>query len=203
MPTGQVRALPNSGQGDCLFRAVAHQLHLQAYGGALFTAPMLRSTAVDHLRANMAMYEPQILSLGLDMEDAGEILLPNGSVALRNTAILNTLALQQTMAGEESVTALSEALHVTIMVYQPHTDILWYRPNGESRGVVRLLRRGMHYESILEWRPNRVSISTSTEEVSASQICFSTFLHALEKGRIILTQNGFRHQREVFMLLHQ
>lgn len=63
----EVRSLPNAGQGDCLFRAISHQLE-----GSILS-PELRQRAVDYMRNNMHEFSAQLLGLGWDMQDSGEI----------------------------------------------------------------------------------------------------------------------------------
>lgn len=126
--------------------------------------------AVDYLRSHQEEFYPQLLNLSLEMLDAGE--LPANEATPQR--VLDILQLPETMAGEECLAALSEALQRRIMVYQPNSATISYGRHYDAVGLpIRLLRRGAHFESVLEWRPRRVEQSTQTE-VSLFH-CFSNY----------------------------
>ncbi|MEL6152759.1 MAG: NB-ARC domain-containing protein, partial [Bacteroidota bacterium] len=129
--------------GNCLFRAVADQLHHHfgvTFPGQLAPHAVLRRVAANHIISNVGLYQPftdaqsstAVEELIAKLEQAGE------------------------WAGEEALVALSRAFQVTIAVIQSHDpdNVRVYKPtqqHGSAHGtrVVYLhYTNRSHYESL-------------------------------------------------------
>jgi len=166
---GQVLAETNNGNRDCLFVALSHQLEGQ------FSPLQLRQMAVDYLYAHRAEMEAELLSLGWEMMETGDIPIPLEENDLLIDATLQTLTNPQIWGGAECIAALSLSLSREIRVYQEGGPTIIF-PHGENPQLRILLRyphgaaeRRTHYESVLNWRPGPVSVQSSSMVDAACQ----------------------------------
>ncbi len=160
---GEVLAQTNIGQGDFLFVAISEQLDGQ------FSSLALRQMAVDFLTAHRAEFEEELLSLGWDMEEQGEIgCRLEGDLLI--DAVLQTLANPWTWGGAECIAAISLHLNRAIRVYQENGPTIEF-PGHEPtvRILLRHPRGGMqrrtHYESVQQWRARRPTANQSSSNV--------------------------------------
>ncbi len=154
---GQVLAQTTIAQGDWLFQALSEQLNGE------MSSLQLRQMAVNYLSENRAQLGAELLSLGGDMIEQGEIGIPLEGDILTD-AVLQVLNNPRTWGGAECLAALSMALNRRIRVYQEDGPTFNFPEgqNGLLRVVLRYPRNGnmrrTHYESVLQWRavPARV-----------------------------------------------
>lgn len=147
---GQVLALSNNAEGDCLFEALSMQLD-----GAM-SSRQLREIAVTYLSDHRQDLEAELFSLGWEMIDSGEIPIPlDGDILI--DAVIQTLSDPRSWAGAECLAAISLALNRPIRVFQEDGPTINFPGDG---GLLRVLlrfprfgNRRTHYESVLHWRP--------------------------------------------------
>lgn len=140
-------------------------------------APQLRENAVNYMTEFFHDFHAQLLALGWDMVESGEIPPTYGDDELPYM-VRNVLRLQWTWGGAESIAALSRLLRRTIIVYQENGASVHFNPiTGEDGPALRLLHRfgrdgrRTHYESILQWDPERVQPAGPANPVDVSLSC--------------------------------
>jgi len=164
---GQVLAQTNCGQGDCLFVAISQQLDGE------FSSVQLRQMAVEYLSGHRVEMGDDLLSLGWDMIESGEIPIPlEGDILI--DAVLQTLSNPSTWGGAECLAALSMALNREIRVYQEEGPTIVF-PDGANAALRIILRyprnagqRRTHYESVISWRPGP---STTSHAATSDASC--------------------------------
>lgn len=153
MGSGRIRSLPNNGNGDCLFQALSHQLQ-----GAIL-APQLRQDAVNFMSGHLEEFGPQLLGLGWDMVDTGEIAEAQRFSPLLPLLVCDALRLPWTWGGAECIAAVCRMLRRPIIVYQEEADAVHFHPDVVEGETLRILhrfgqdQRRTHYESVLQWEP--------------------------------------------------
>lgn len=126
---------PITGDGNCLFRAIADQLQCRE----IFKFPeasvephaILRRIAVEHINSNKDDFRPFITG---DIEEIMKNLAKEGE--------------WNGHYGDYAIPALSRALGINVIVIRVHADnITVYRVNN-ARGTIYLYYSGSHYESL-------------------------------------------------------
>ncbi|KAK3918393.1 Ubiquitin thioesterase otu2 [Frankliniella fusca] len=183
---GQVLSQTNNGQGDCLFVAISQQLD------GVMSSIALRQMAVAYLTDHREDFFDELLSLGWDMLETGEIsCVFEGDLLV--DAVLQVLANPWVWGGAECIAALGLALNREIRVYEENGPTITFPRGDDSLPPIRLLlryplsggRRLTHYESVLAWRPESSSqsrgVSTSSTYDMGTQMPEQVSIPELER----------------------
>ncbi|KAK3918517.1 OTU domain-containing protein 4 [Frankliniella fusca] len=193
---GQVLAETNNGSGDCLFLAISQQLDAQ------LSPLQLRQMAVEYLSEHRGEMEAELLSLGWEMMDTGDIPIPLEDPELLIDATIQTLTNPHVCA--ECIAALSLRLSREIRVYQERGPTIVF-PQGENAGLRILMRfphggaakgaaRRTHYESVLSWRPMRPAPLTQPSSTQDAQ-CQTAEVSVQQHHPEVSVQQNHQEQR--------
>ena len=136
LPPG-VTKIPNAGQGNCLFEAIAQGV--ERVGGGTFHHRAVRAAAVAHLQKHKEKYLPF-----WDQRNTEDEMVADGTLAGFESYIQQVSEVNQ-YAGNLEITALASTMDRPITVVQAEGPVHTFNSSGASRGIY-LFYGSSHYE---------------------------------------------------------